>query len=85
MKDGKEDFFMVNPIIQSAVVGLNNASKRVEASAQNIAAAKSSTESLSDNDKDIVDLTVAAQDFKANLSSIKISERMQQNLLDILA
>ena len=76
---------MVSPIIQSALVGITNATKRVESSAQNIAAAKSPESATSDGERDIVDLTTAAHDFKANLNTLKISERMHQNLLDILA
>lgn len=73
---------MVSPIIVS-LSGLAAASKQIEKSAQNIAAPKS-PQSTSDNAVDIVDLSVAAQNFKASTSVIKVADKTEEYLLDIL-
>ncbi len=74
----------------ASLAGLQNASNRIDKAAQNIADPKPAGEVAGnavqeDPTKDIVDLSVAAQDFKANAKAIQVQQKAEQALLDILA
>lgn len=76
--------------INSSLVGLQNASKRIETAAANIAKTNASPTPEngaipSDPTRDIIDLSVAAHDFKANAKVIEVQNKVEQSLLDILA
>lgn len=86
---------MISPI-NTAIVGINAAGKRLEASAENIARPRSSVayedpatqvaaaaEEI--NPADLVDFKLASYDIKANLTVIKTDEKNFKNLLDILS
>ena len=52
---------------------------RVELSAQAL------EQTPQDSTKDLVDLQVASNDYKANLRSLKVADNISRSLLDILA
>lgn len=69
---------MINAIT-SALTGLNNATRQVEQSAQSIAeGSSSSTQAI----EDIIDIKVAQTSYEANLSVIKTTNDMTQELLN---
>ncbi len=70
---------MINTI-NSALSGLQTASRQVEQSAQNIAEGPSSTSNLIE---DVVDIRVAETAFKANVQTIKIAQELSEELLNI--
>lgn len=74
----------------ASLAGLQNASNRIDKAAQNIANPKAAPDVAGnavqeDPTKDIVDLSVAAQDFKANAKVVQVEDKVTQALLDILA
>ena len=62
----------------TAIEGLKRAQEKTEQAAQNIAEG-------SLNPEDIVSLSLAAQDFKANVSVLKSQDETTKALLDIVA
>ena len=70
--------------IGSSLAGLNSAAKRIETAAANIAKQNTTEQPKADPAQDLVDIKIAAYDYKANLSAIKVQDKMQQSLLDIL-
>jgi flagellar hook protein FlgE len=62
----------------SAISGLKRAQDQLDQSAQNVA-------SGSLDPKDVVDLSQAANLFKANVAVLKTSDEMQKSLLDVVA
>ena len=69
---------MINAIT-SALSGLNNATRQVEQSAQNIAeGASSSTQTI----EDIIDIKVAQTSYEANLAVIQTADELTQELLN---
>lgn len=84
--------------IGTALVGLNRASDRLEASARKIAAGTefnvadvgqpdSGTNAVqppSDISDALIDQKLASYDFKANLQTIKVADNVQQYLLNII-
>lgn len=76
--------------LSASLSGLQNASSRIDKAAQNIASPKqegivAGNPVQADPTQDIIDLSVAAQDFKANAKAIEIQQKTEQYLLDILA
>ncbi|MDX2074756.1 MAG: hypothetical protein SFX19_10425 [Alphaproteobacteria bacterium] len=72
----------------TSLAGLQNASSRVAKAAQNIADSGTigADGQLSvEPTEDIVDLSIAAQDFKFNAKAIEIQNKTQQYLLNIIA
>lgn len=74
----------------SSLIGIQNATKRFEASAQNIANPGATQDASgnqvpNDTTQDIVDLSVAAREFEANVKVIQVEDKIAQSLLDILA
>jgi hypothetical protein len=63
---------------QSAIQGLKKAEEKTQQAAQNIAEG-------SLNPEDVVSLSLAAQDFKANAAVLKSTDEQTKSLLDILA
>ena len=63
---------------QSAIEGLKKAEEKTQQAAQNIAEG-------SLNPEDVVSLSLAAQDFKANAAVLKSANEQTKSLLDILA
>lgn len=63
---------------QSAIEGLKKAEDKTLQAAQNIAEG-------SLNPEDVVSLSLAAQDFKANAAVLKSADEQTKSLLDILA
>lgn len=63
---------------QSAIEGLKKAEEKTLQAAQNIAEG-------SLNPEDVVSLSLAAADFKANVAVLKTSDEMNKSLLDIVA
>lgn len=63
---------------QAAIEGLKRAEEKTQVAAQNIAEGAL-------NPEDIVSLSLAAQDFKANVAVLKSDTEMSKSLLDILA
>ena len=63
---------------QSAIEGLKRAEQKTQNAAQNIA------EGLLDP-QDVVSLSLAAFDFKANVAVLKSTDEQTKSLLDILA
>lgn len=66
--------------INSALSGLQNASKQVEQSAQNIAEGPSSGSNLIE---DVVDIRVAETAFRANVQTIQVAQELSDELLRI--
>ena len=63
---------------QSAIEGLKRAEEKTLQAAQNIAEG-------SLNPEDVVSLSLAAADFKANVAVLKSETEMTKSILDILA
>lgn len=63
---------------QSAIEGLKRAEEKTQQAAQNIAEG-------SLNPEDVVSLSLAAADFKANAAVLKSTDEQTKSLLDILA
>lgn len=63
---------------QAAIEGLKRAQEKTLAAAQNIAEG-------SLNPEDVVALSLAAADFKANVAVLKSEDEMTKSLLDIVA
>jgi len=63
---------------QSAIEGLKRAEEKTQAAAQNIAEG-------SLDPQDIVSLSLAAFDFKANVAVLKSTDEQTKSLLDIMA
>ncbi|MGH6894179.1 MAG: hypothetical protein ACREEP_18185 [Dongiaceae bacterium] len=63
---------------QSAIEGLKKAEEKTQKAAENIAQGSLDPE-------DIVALSLAATDFKANVAVLKTDSEMTKSLLDILA
>jgi hypothetical protein len=63
---------------QSAIEGLKKAEEKTLQAAQNIAEG-------SLNPEDVVSLSLAAQDFKANAAVLKSANEQTKSLLDIMA
>jgi flagellar basal body rod protein FlgC len=63
---------------QAAVEGLKRAQEKTQVAAQNIAEG-------SLNPEDVVSLSLAAADFKANVAVLKTEDEMTKSLLDIVA
>lgn len=63
---------------QTAIEGLKKAEEKTLQAAQNIAEG-------SLNPEDVVQLSLAAADFKANVAVLKSSDEMTKSLLDIVA
>ena len=63
---------------QSAIEGLKRAEEKTLQAAQNIAEG-------SLNPEDVVSLSVAAMDFKANVAVLKSTDEQTKSLLDIVA
>ncbi len=68
----------VNSVASTAIEGLKRAQEKTEAAAQSIAAGSLDPE-------DIVSLSLAATEFKANVAVLKTEDEMTGSLLDILA
>lgn len=62
----------------TAVNGLKRAQQQLDDTAQNIA-------SGSLDPKDIVDLSLAANSFKANVAVVKTADEMSKSLLNVVA
>lgn len=74
----------------ASLAGLQNASNRIDKAAQNIADPKPAPDVAGnavqqDPTQDIVDLSIAAQDFKANAKVVQVEDKVTQVLLDIIA
>lgn len=63
---------------QAAIEGLKRAQEKTQIAAQNIAEG-------SLNPEDVVSLSLAAADFKANVAVLKSEDEMTKSLLDIVA
>lgn len=63
---------------QVAIEGLKRAQEKTQVAAQNIAEG-------SLNPEDVVSLSLAAADFKANVAVLKSEDEMTKSLLDIVA
>jgi flagellar basal body rod protein FlgC len=63
---------------QAAIEGLKRAQEKTQVAAQNIAEG-------SLNPEDVVSLSLAAADFKANVAVLKTEDEMTKSLLDIVA
>ena len=63
---------------QAAIEGLKRAQEKTQVAAQNIAEG-------SLNPEDVVALSLAAADFKANVAVLKSEDEMTKSLLDIVA
>ncbi len=63
---------------QAAIEGLKRAQEKTQVAAQNIAEG-------SLNPEDVVSLSLAAADFKANVAVLKSEDEMTKSLLDIVA
>lgn len=63
---------------QSAIEGLKKAEEKTLQAAQNIASGAL-------NPEDVVSLSLAATDFKANVAVLKTNDEMTKSLLDIVA
>ena len=63
---------------QAAIEGLKRAEEKTQAAAQNIAEG-------SLDPQDIVSLSLAAFDFKANVAVLKSTDEQTKSLLDIMA
>ena len=73
---------MIDPIRQTALQGLQNASKNIAEKAERISSAFSSGE---DPSGDIVGLKQDEHAFKANAKVLKVADELDQEILDILA
>jgi flagellar basal body rod protein FlgC len=62
----------------AAIEGLKRAQEKTQVAAQNIAEG-------SLNPEDVVSLSLAAADFKANVAVLKSEDEMTKSLLDIVA
>jgi hypothetical protein len=63
---------------QAAIEGLKRAQEKTQQAAQNIAEGPL-------NPEDIISLSLAAQDFKANVAVLKAQDETTKALLDIVA
>ncbi len=63
---------------QAAIEGLKRAQEKTQVAAQDIAEG-------SLNPEDVVSLSLAAADFKANVAVLKSEDEMTKSLLDIVA
>lgn len=70
---------MISPI-NTAVAGLQTSSARLERAAQVL-----TNPGSGDEVKAAADTIIAKQEFQANLNVIKTTDKMTQNLLDIIA
>lgn len=68
---------MVNPITNNALSGLQKSSLNVAKAADNIANPQRGTEVT----KDIIDIKINENDFKANATVLKTAKEMQETLL----
>jgi flagellar basal body rod protein FlgC len=84
--------------ISASLQGLQQAGKRIEQAAKNIAEPVTITppdetgntqdqqvEPAHDTATELVDMKIASYDYKANLKAIRIQDEIQQSLLDILS
>ncbi|MDX1974395.1 MAG: hypothetical protein SFT92_01840 [Rickettsiales bacterium] len=69
--------------INNALAGLTSASQRLENSAKTLAKPLT-LESGSEKQQAMIDMTIAKEEFKANLTSIKKQDEMEEFLLNIL-
>jgi len=75
--------------ITTSTAALQQISKRMEKSAENVAkqtsAGNADASRPADPDQDLVDIKMASFEFEANLKVIKAQDKQDQALLDILA
>lgn len=71
--------------IGAALVGLQRADTKVTTAADNISKINTTEAPTQEPTKDIVDLSIGAREFEANLQAIKVQQKMDQALFDILA
>jgi flagellar basal body rod protein FlgC len=67
---------MISPV-SIALSGLNAASTKVATAANNIATKQNET-----LDRDIIDIRIAENDYKANLAVLKVAGEMERELLN---
>ena len=82
IKETVDPIFMIDPIRQTALQGLQEASKNINEKAERISSSFAQGE---DPTNDIVGLKQDEHAFKANAKMIKVSEQLDQEILDILA
>jgi len=72
--------------INAALTGLFTAGKKLQDSATNIANSGNSSQAVPKTDmaKDMVDMKISANEFEANLKTIKVAGDMEKSLLDII-
>lgn len=75
---------MISPI-SSSLIGLQQANDKISKAAENISKLNTAQATTDDPTQDIVDLSVAAREFEANLQPIKVQQKLDQALFDILA
>ena len=73
---------MIDPIRQTALQGLQSASKNIAEKAERISSSFATGE---DPTNDIVGMKLDEHSFKANAKMLKVADELDQEILDILA
>lgn len=71
--------------IGASLIGLQKASESFSKTSDNISKLNTSETTTQDPTQDIVDLSISARAFEANLQPIKVQQKLDQALFDILA